>query len=337
MVYLGIVALMFPSLRSGKKAIAVIKQSPFIKKATALERRLLRRMNAKKTPAQRKEPMEIKDVVAFLSNWIHTLHDRLLKHTGNTAADIWQVYHDLAVEMLVPWDREYLQRMPQRKEDDSIFLSVATYRDENCMTTLSEAYAKAKYPSRLFVGMVQQNCEANCKTGILANGRIADAEPDPDCYELFCKDHPSLCPQIRVLKVNETESLGPYAARYMTSKLWGGEPWYMQIDAHMTFLQDWDEISLQMLNNAPSPKPVISHYPPGHKMDLIEQSTKPGGRLCGPVFTNVIRLEGLKKWDKIKIDIPRFSPFAAAGYFVAHSGKSPTRYIHWRIYSLTHA
>jgi hypothetical protein len=30
----------------------------------------------------------------------------------------------------------------------------------------------------------------------------------------------------------------------------------------------------------------------------------------------MIRLEGLKKWDKIKIDIPRFAPFAAAGFLI---------------------
>jgi hypothetical protein len=70
----------------------------------------------------------------------------------------------------------------------------------------------------------------------------------------------------------------------------------MQIDAHMNFLQDWDSISVQMLQKAPSDKPILSHYPPGHKMDLIDQSFKPAGRLCGPLFngeSQVVRLEGL--------------------------------------------
>eukprot|EP00540_Astrosyne_radiata_P004806 CAMPEP_0116834214 /NCGR_PEP_ID=MMETSP0418-20121206/6866_1 /TAXON_ID=1158023 /ORGANISM="Astrosyne radiata, Strain 13vi08-1A" /LENGTH=263 /DNA_ID=CAMNT_0004463747 /DNA_START=1 /DNA_END=792 /DNA_ORIENTATION=- len=97
------------------------------------------------------------------------------------------------------------------------------------------------------------------------------------------------------------------------------------MDAHMTFLKGWDEVSVAMLHRAPSDKPVISHYPPGHKMDLVVQSFKPAGRLCGPLFATsteegqIIRLEGLGKWDKVKLDIPRFAPFAAAGYMVANS------------------
>ena len=60
-------------------------------------------------------------------------------------------------------------------------------------------------------------------------------------------------------------------------------------------------------------------------MNLTAQAVKPGGRLCGPAFaTNpkenqMIWLEGLGRYDRTKIDIPRFAPFAAAGYFVAHA------------------
>jgi len=73
----------------------------------------------------------------------------------------------------------------------------------------------------------------------------------------------------------------------------------MQIDSHMTFLQDWDALSVEMLKNAPTKKPVISHYPPPHTADLVGKSKFPAPRLCGPVFANsdlesqIIRLEGL--------------------------------------------
>ena len=72
----------------------------------------------------------------------------------------------------------------------------------------------------------------------------------------------------------------------------------MQTDAHMTFKQDWDAISVQMLQRAPSKKPVLSHYPPGHLQDLEKLASKPGARLCGPMFatsdleSQIIRLEG---------------------------------------------
>ena len=56
--------------------------------------------------------------------------------------------------------------------------------------------------------------------------------------------------------------------------------------------------SVKMLQAAPSEKPVISHYPPGHEADLDGLKEKPGARLCGPVFatsdleSQIIRLEG---------------------------------------------
>ncbi|EED91807.1 predicted protein, partial [Thalassiosira pseudonana CCMP1335] len=193
--------------------------------------------------------------------------------------------------------------MPPRREDGSVFLSVASYRDEFCPGTLNEAFSKARNPENLFVGLVQQNCEENSNEG-----------------KKYCNNG-----QIRLLKMKETESLGPYMARYFASKMWMGEQWYMQIDSHMTFAQDWDALSIEMLNNAPSDKPVISHYPPPHTADLVEKSKVAAPRLCGPVFATseleaqIIRLEGSYNYDSVKLSIPRFAPFVAAGYLVAHS------------------
>lgn len=98
---------------------------------------------------------------------------------------------------------------------------------------------------------------------------MEDVEPDVDCHKAFCESSQGkFCDHVRLLDVDEPESLGPYAARYFASKLWYGEEWYMQTDAHMTWKQNWDEISIKMLKNAPSKKPVISHYPPSHMVDL---------------------------------------------------------------------
>jgi len=276
-----------------------------------------------------KPPMTMNEITTFLSSYISKLHETCVGVKRATYQGIWQAYHDLTVKTLYPWDREYLQRMPERRFDGSIFLSIATYRDENCLNTITNAYAKSKNPNMLNVGLVQQNCESHCRSGVLEGGKIIDVEPDQDCHKVFCesaigKPH---CDsgRVRALHINEPESLGPYAARYFASKLWNGEQWYMQIDAHMTFLQNWDAISVEMLLKAPSKKPVLSHYPPGHTANLEKMSDKAAARLCGPVFASsdleaqIIRLEGCFNYDKKKIDVPRFAPFTAAGYFVAHS------------------
>jgi [Skp1-protein]-hydroxyproline N-acetylglucosaminyltransferase len=153
--------------------------------------------------------------------------------------------------------------------------------------------------------------------------------PDDDCFQLFCDTDlgKPICAreQVRVLNIDEPESLGPYAARYFASKLWYGEQWFMQTDAHMTFATHWDATSIAMLNKAPSEKPVLSHYPPGHMENLDQRSHKPTSRLCGPVFatsdleSQIIRLEGSGMFEHSQLEHPAFAPFTAAGYFVAHS------------------
>ena len=267
-------------------------------------------------------PMPIEEVIKFLYKWVHDLHDELQKSENMASAkDMWKVYHNLTRKTLVPWDLDYLRRMPTPRQDDSIFLSLATYRDENCPNTLSWAYGNATYPDRLFVGLVQQNCYHDCQSGKQEHGGTIEIPPDDDCHEAFCDRHPERCSQIRVIKLQEIESLGPYGARFISSKLYDGEQWFMQLDAHMTFLQNWDDITLKSLHLAPSNKAIIAHYPPGHNMDLAKHwALRPAGRLCGPVFSrpdgDMIRLEGLKKWDKLKIPIPRFAPFVGAGFLI---------------------
>jgi|UPI000581A66B [Skp1-protein]-hydroxyproline N-acetylglucosaminyltransferase len=273
-------------------------------------------------------PMELKEIIEYLDHWIHQLHETLVEAKHATFEGIWQAYHDLAVKTLYPWDREYLRRMPPRRDDGSIFLSVATYRDENCFNTVYKAYEKAKNPEKLFIGLTQQNCHQDCKSGVLSNLSMVEVPPDDDCYQKFCDTDlgQPFCAnsQLRVLNIDEPESLGPYAARYFTSKLWYGEQWYMQIDAHMTFANHWDSISVDMLNKAPSSKPILSHYPPSHLVDLDKRTDRAGARLCGPVFatsdleSQIIRLEGAG-YDPQQLEYPAFAPFTAAGYFVAHS------------------
>jgi hypothetical protein len=179
-----------------------------------------------------KPPMRLDEIIDYLDKWIHGLHDALTKVKKAPYEAIWEAYHDYTVKTLYPWDREYLSRMPPRRDDGSIFLSLATYRDENCLNTIQWAYEKAKNPDKLFVGLVQQNCHKWCMSGILdATGRTEPVEPDQDCYQAFCDgEGKKYCEsgQVRVLNIDEPESLGPYAARYFASKMWFGEQWFMQ-------------------------------------------------------------------------------------------------------------
>ena len=274
-------------------------------------------------------PMTLNKVLTFLQSFLKRLSSSNIKNKHATYHGIWTAYHDLTMKWLYPWDQEYLRRMPPRRKDGSVFLSVVSFRDEFCMDTLKDAFAKAKEPQNIFVGLVQQNCEAKCHSGIMEGNKIEEITADPDCYLLFCSSEigKKYCNEgnVRLLRMKETEALGPYMARYFASKLWQGEEWYMQIDSHTTFAQDWDSSSIDMLKKAPSEKPVISHYPPQHTADLAELASVAAPRVCGPVFAanelecQIIRFEGNYNYDSVKLPTPRFAPFVAAGYLMAHS------------------
>jgi hypothetical protein len=117
-------------------------------------------------------PLTFDEIKNFLEDWIKTLHKVLVEAKHESHFGIWKTYHDFAVKTLYPWDREYLQRMPSRRDDGSIFLSLATYRDENCLNTIKGAFGKAENPEKLFVGIVQQNCHEHCRSGVLVGGNM---------------------------------------------------------------------------------------------------------------------------------------------------------------------
>lgn len=42
---------------------------------------------------------------------------------------------------------------------------------------------QAVHPEKLYVGLVEQNCYANCRTGVLKDLSVQDAPPDVDCVK----------------------------------------------------------------------------------------------------------------------------------------------------------
>lgn len=130
----------------------------------------------------------------------------------------------------------YLQRYtgPVRN-DSSIFVSVASYRDSNCEQTIRDMYTKAANPGRVFVGLVEQNKHF-------------------DKFNTFKHDN------IRTLSLRYNQARGPCYARYLASCLYKGETFFFQIDSHTKFDQDWDKHLIEMLEEMPD-NAVVSNYP----------------------------------------------------------------------------
>lgn len=130
---------------------------------------------------------------------------------------------------------------------------------------------------------------------------------------------------MRLLPLNETESYGPFFARYLASKLWEGQAFFMQIDSHSHFRQDWDRIVIDNLREATSfPRAIVSNYPPGHETpwSRLEPGTYIPEALCDIRFAdNTMRLEHTFRTSNLQDQMhnPAQSLFIAAGFYIAHT------------------
>lgn len=127
-----------------------------------------------------------------------------------------------------------------------IFVSIASYRDSECSNTIQDLFEKAKYPNRLFVGCCQQNKE--------------NASEEECLPKNFQWKH-----QIRMIHIPYSEAKGPTYARYICSTLHKDESFFFQIDSHNKFVQNWDDLCVQMFldlsNRIGHSKIILSHYP----------------------------------------------------------------------------
>lgn len=269
-----------------------------------------------------------------------------------TRDEVHEAFVKLAKQHLQPFESKYTYQkkpiFPIRK-DDSIFISLASFRDHLLCDTLKGAFDQAKHPDKLFVGAIVQNCfglnpyegEAGvqCRTGAQVVGKdkagrdttkVSDAPPDRNGIEEFCNSpqHKKYCDngQVRVLYLHENESLGPAMARYYASKLWGGETYFVQTDSHLEFYQDWDELYTNELKATKAyPKSVLSSYPPGFQTEnggILQGEPTPGARLCtcefstSDVESKIIRINTGTGYHGAE-ERPTQIPFIAAGFFFA--------------------
>ena len=145
------------------------------------------------------------------------------------------------------------------KEDGLIFCSVASYRDKQCPLTVMDMIKKAKNPQNLVICINQQN-----------------AESDNDCFD----NHDFKPAKIKFIKLSDKEARGPCWARYLIQQEWRGEQYFLQIDSHMRFVQDWDQKCIDQLNTLPE-KSCLTNYV--SNFNLKEGKPDEQNQLRGPL------------------------------------------------------
>lgn len=142
-----------------------------------------------------------------------------------------------------------------------IFVQMVSYRDPECHHTLADMFARAAHPERVFVGLCWQY------------------DPAEDA-EMIAVPYPR-ADQVRVVQFHARDAQGAGWARNEAQKLWAGEEYILQVQAHMRFEQGWDESLIELLENLPTKKAILTAwlptYTPPDKKQIL------GGQL--PVAT----------------------------------------------------
>ena len=231
--------------------------------------------------------------------------------------------------------------LPKTRGDGSIYISVSSYRDNTCGATIRRALERADHPELLTIGVVQQNCNFACKMFKMQGDKKKEypqLHPDPDCLAGLCESELGRkhceAGRIRILRLQESEAFGPLFSRFLNAKMWRGENYYLQIDAHTEFRTGWDSTLKQQIERTPSyPNSVLSNYPPGgsplHSTEwpraVPSKTGPPPKALCGVKITpsgTVVSMEMRRSDRKLSsqtdLFTPRHSAFVAAGFYFAH-------------------
>lgn len=120
-----------------------------------------------------------------------------------------------------------------------IFVNIAAYRDPETYHTVLDLFEKAKYPNAIHVTVCWQYNSLREEPFVVTDRKS----------------------QVSVINVDYKKARGVCWARHMVQKLYDGEQYYLQIDAHSRFIPNWDEVLIEELSRCSSDKPILSTYP----------------------------------------------------------------------------
>ena len=148
----------------------------------------------------------------------------------------------------------------------TIFVQIAAYRDPQLKATLKDMLDKAKNPQEISVGIAWQH------------------GPDDVWDEL---EEYKYDPRFKIIDIDYRNSKGVCWARHAVQQLYNSETYTLQIDSHMRFVQDWDELlvgMIRLLQWEGHKKPLLTSY-----VSSFDPDNDPAGRVTSPWKMNFDR------------------------------------------------
>lgn len=145
---------------------------------------------------------------------------------------------------------------------ETLFVSIASYRDPELIPTLKDMIANAAHPEALHIAVCWQHDE-DISLFIDAGMTLCQSYIH-NSNNTYVFEYQSA--RITILSVHYYHSQGACWARHMAEQFYKNEAWFLQIDSHCRFITHWDSEAITMATSLMeiSPKPVLSTYPPAY-------------------------------------------------------------------------
>ena len=145
------------------------------------------------------------------------------------------------------------------RDQETIFVAIPSYRDEETLPTIQSLLKTAHCPERVAIGVVWQvdTSSAEEVQGFAGGG-------NEHCKHILGHGN------FRSISMDHRLATGPCYARHLAQTLHRGEDYVLQIDSHMRFRPNWDVYLIQQLNkcnpsiNNKPPRAVLTAYPPNY-------------------------------------------------------------------------
>ena len=153
----------------------------------------------------------------------------------------------------------------------TILVMISAYRDFQCPETIAQAFLRSSVPQRVLVAAVEQRvplldrnllrcvpAPSMCKV-LAANASSGGSHTlAPQYVATLCGERRR---QLRTVSLDASHAEGPTFPRHVLSRMYRGEAFVLQVDAHTHFVRGWDASLLTQWHATGNEYAVISAYP----------------------------------------------------------------------------
>lgn len=220
---------------------------------------------------------------------------------------------------------EELSAIVANTKDKTIYVSIPSLDDAELIPTIHDAMDKAADMGRVHIGVALQSSDKKMLKEVqkVADGYLGNVQVT------FTK----------LTTRNAPHNLGVGLGRAKAHSFYNNEDYFLQVDSHTMFEQDWDEKLIQMLRHASdisgNPKTIITAYAGSYFLD------ENGGRTLNfpngleehsgfyyPLYSQFERRNSIPSWDIVpfgKIS-DRPEPYFPAPKFNANFAFGPSEF-----------